>query len=439
MDYFYYDKEKLCVESVQIDEIAKTFDTPLYIYSRNAIETNFLKYKAPLEKYDHRICYAVKANSNLAVLNVLARLGANFDIVSVGELERVLTAGGKPSNVVFSGVGKTRSEIRRALEVGIYCFNVESDFELHLVQEIAESISKTASISIRVNPDVDAETHPYISTGLNTNKFGVDINLALGLYQKAKSMKNIRIIGIDCHIGSQLTSKEPLLDALDRLLLLVDNLKDAGIEIEHLDIGGGLGICYKNERPPTPNEYIMDILERLKGRDLTLVLEPGRSIVAQAGILVAKVEVLKVTDHKAFAVVDAAMNDLLRPSIYGSWHDIIPVNQSTNDRKSRIYDIVGPICETGDFLGKDRTLCIKEGDLLAVLSAGAYGFVMSSNYNSRNRPAEVMVDKDQVHLVRRRETIRDQMASEAIPPPSPPPLPQPISIRQSEKISIMMK
>ena len=420
MEYFYYKEKRLYVESVSIDEIANEFGTPLYIYSRNAIETNFLKYKTPLEKHNHRICYAVKANSNLAVLNILARLGANFDIVSVGELERVLTAGGKPSNIVFSGVGKKRSEIKRALEVGIYCFNVESDFELHLVQEIAETISKIAPISIRVNPDVDAETHPYISTGLKTNKFGVDINLALGLYQKAATMQNIKIIGIDCHIGSQLTSKEPLLDALDRLLLLVDNLRDEGIKIEHLDIGGGLGICYKDERPPSPNEYITEILKRLEGRDLTLVLEPGRSIVAQAGILVAKVEVLKVTEHKAFAVVDAAMNDLLRPSIYGSWHDIISVNQSLKDRKSRIYDIVGPICETGDFLGKDRTLCIKEGDLLAVLSAGAYGFVMSSNYNSRNRPAEVLVDKNQVHVVRRRETIQDQIATEAIPPPPPP-------------------
>ena len=264
---------------------------------------------------------------------------------------------------------------------------------------------------------------------MKTNKFGVDINLALALYQKAASMKNIKIIGIDCHIGSQLTSKEPLLDALDRLLLLVDNLRDTGIEIEHIDIGGGLGICYKDERPPSPNEYITEILKRLEGRDLTLVLEPGRSIVAQAGILVAKVEVLKVTEHKAFAVVDAAMNDLLRPSIYGSWHDIIPVNQSSKDRKSMIYDIVGPICETGDFLGKNRTLCIKEGDLLAVLSAGAYGFVMSSNYNSRNRPAEILVDQNQVHVVRRRETIQDQISSEIIPPPPPPQLPPIESIR----------
>ena len=416
MDYFYYQNEKLHVESVSIEEIANKFDTPLYIYSRHGIEENYLKYKKALEDHDHRICYAVKANSNLAVLNVLARLGANFDIVSVGELERVLVAGGKPSNVVFSGVGKKRSEIQRALEIGIHCFNVESDSELRLVQKVANSMNETAPISFRVNPDVDAKTHPYISTGLKTNKFGVEINQAIALYQKAASMQNIKIIGIDCHIGSQLTSKQPLLDALDRLLLVIDKLKDIGIEIKHLDIGGGLGVRYKNEQPPSPDEYIQDILKRLKGRNMTLIVEPGRSIVGQAGILLTKVEHLKVTDHKAFAVVDAAMNDLLRPSIYGSWHDIIQINKNSSQEQSILYDIVGPICETGDFLGKDRSLCIKEGDLLAVLSSGAYGFTMSSNYNSRGRPAEVLVDKNEIHLVRRRETIEDLMAPEMMLP-----------------------
>ena len=416
MDYFYYQNEKLHVESVSIGEIANRFDTPLYIYSRRGIEKNYLKYKKALENHNHRICYAVKANSNLAVLNVLARLGANFDIVSVGELERVLVAGGEPSKVVFSGVGKKRSEIQRALEVGIHCFNVESDSELNLVQEVANSINEIAPISFRVNPDVDAKTHPYISTGLKTNKFGVEINQAIALYQKAALMTNIKIIGIDCHIGSQLTSKQPLLDALDRLLLVIDKLKDNGIEIEHLDIGGGLGVRYKNENPPSPDEYIQDILKRLKGRNLTIILEPGRSIVGQAGILLTKVEHLKVTEHKAFAVVDAAMNDLLRPSIYGSWHDIIPINKNSSQEESILYDIVGPICETGDFLGKDRSLCIKEGDLLAVLSSGAYGFTMSSNYNSRGRPAEVLVDKNEIHLVRRRETIEDLMAPEMMLP-----------------------
>ena len=416
MEFFYYNNQTLHVESLSIADIATTFDTPLYIYSRNAIETNYFKYKESLESCNHRICYAVKANSNLAVLNILARLGASFDIVSVGELERVLVAGGNPLNIVFSGVGKTRSEIKRALEVGIYCFNVESDSELHLVQEVANSIGKTAPISIRVNPDVDAKTHPYISTGLKTNKFGVEIGQALVLYEKAASMTNIKIIGIDCHIGSQLTCRDPLLDALDRLLLLVDKLKLKGIEINHLDIGGGLGIRYKNEAPPSPKEYIEDVLKRLEGRDMELLVEPGRSIVAQAGILVTKVELLKVTKHKAFAVADAAMNDLLRPSIYGSWHDIIPVNQKSRREEPITYDIVGPICETGDFLGKDRPLCLEEGDLLAVLSSGAYGFTMSSNYNSRNRPAEVLVDKNEVHLVRRRETIAEQMAPEMMLP-----------------------
>ena len=416
MEFFYYNKKTLHVESLSIADIANKFDTPLYIYSRNAIETNYFKYKKALENCNHRICYAVKANSNLAVLNILARLGASFDIVSVGELERVLVAGGKPSNIVFSGVGKKRSEVKRALEVGIYCFNVESDSELQLVQAVADSISKTAPISIRVNPDVDAKTHPYISTGLKTNKFGVEIEQAFVLYQKAASMENIKIIGIDCHIGSQLTYKDPLLDALDRLLLVIDKLKIKGIEINHLDIGGGLGIRYRNEAPPSPKEYIEDVLERLKGRDLTLLVEPGRSIVAQAGILVTKVELLKATKHKAFAVVDAAMNDLLRPSIYGSWHDIIPVNQKSRIDVPITYDIVGPICETGDFLGKGRPLEIDEGDLLAVLSAGAYGFAMSSNYNSRNRPAEVLVDKSEVHLVRHRETIAEQMAPEVMLP-----------------------
>ena len=414
MDFFSYQNDQLHAEELPLADIADQFDTPLYIYSRGALESNFQRYRKSLQDWPHLICYAVKANSNLAVLDILARQGAGFDIVSVGELERVLAAGGDPSNVVFSGVGKKYSEIKRALEVGIHCFNIESEAELERVQRIANEIHTIAPVSLRVNPDVDAKTHPYISTGLKANKFGVDINDAFDLYQKASTMPSIKIVGVGCHIGSQMISKMPILDALDRLLLLIDNLESKGLKIQHIDFGGGLGVCYKNETPPSTEEYLAEVLERLKGRDLKLLVEPGRSIAAHAGVLVTKVELIKITPHKAFAIVDAAMNDQLRPSIYGAWHDIIPVHRRCKSGNDITYDIVGPICETADFLGKERSLNIQENDLLAVRSAGAYGFSMSSNYNSRNRPAEVIVDKEQVHLVRRRETIDEQIAPEML-------------------------
>ena len=417
MDFFNYHNGKLHVEGVDVCSIADKFDTPTYVYSRSALESNFNSYGECLGNWPNLICYAVKANSNLAVLNILARQGAGFDIVSVGELERVLAAGGNASKVVFSGVGKKTMEIERALEVGIHCFNVESEAELDRIQILANKMNTIAPISLRVNPDVDAKTHPYISTGLKDNKFGVDISHAVALYQKASAMSNIKIIGIAFHIGSQLISTRPLMDALDRVICLIDNLEDKGINIRQLDIGGGLGVSYNQETPPSPGEYINDVIQKIRGRNLKLLVEPGRSIAAQAGILLTKVELIKITDQKAFAIVDAAMNDQVRPSMYGAYHDIVPVNEPAKDYGSEmVYDIVGPICETGDFLGKGRSMCIKENDFLAVKSAGAYGFSMSSNYNSRNRPAEVIVDNGQVHLVRRRETFTEQIAPESLLP-----------------------
>lgn len=415
MDWFSYRDGVLHAEQVAVSRIAEQFGTPAYVYSRAGLEVGYKAYKEALNDVPHMIAYAVKANGNLAVLNLLASLGAGFDIVSVGELERVLAAGGDPARVVFSGVGKQQDEIQRALEVGVHCFNVESETELDRIQQIAESMGKRAAISLRVNPDVDAQTHPYISTGLRDNKFGIDINHALAVYQRAAEMPNIEIVGVDCHIGSQLTSGEPFIDALDRLLLLVDSLQAHGIELKHIDIGGGLGIAYNDETPPTPSDYLNTVKARLQGRNLKLVVEPGRSIAGQAGLLLTQVELIKRTDHKNFAVVDAAMNDLLRPSIYSAWHGIEPVVPD-DSKEALVCDIVGPICETGDFLGRDRVLRIAEGDLLAVKSAGAYGFGMSSNYNSRNRCAEIMVDGDQVHLVRRRETIAEQLAPESVLP-----------------------
>ncbi|MDD7804141.1 MAG: diaminopimelate decarboxylase [Endozoicomonas sp. (ex Botrylloides leachii)] len=415
MDWFSYFREALFVEQVPALAIAKTFGTPLYIYSKAGLEAGYQAYQRPLSDRPHLICYAVKANSNIAVLRVLAKMGAGFDIVSIGELERVLTAGGDPAKVVFSGVGKQHHEIQRALEVGIHCFNVESETELERIQSIAQLLNTTASISLRVNPDVDAQTHPYISTGLKDNKFGIDINRAPAFYKKAQALPNIKPIGIDCHIGSQLVSKGPLLDALDHLLIMVDQLKKQGITLQHIDIGGGLGIRYKDEQPPSPASYLSDVLKKIAGKNLTLVVEPGRSIVGEAGILLTQVELIKHNSHKSFAIVDAAMNDQLRPSIYGAWHAIEPVNKNSS-AESVVYDVMGPVCETSDFLGKERSLKIQENDLLAVMCAGAYGFSMSSNYNSRNRPAEVMVDKDQMHVIRRRETIAEQIAPESLLP-----------------------
>ena len=417
MEWFSYQQGELNAEQLPVSQLAEQFGTPLYVYSRCGLEQAYQAYEDALGDWPHLICYAVKANSNLAVLNVLAKQGAGFDIVSVGELERVLASGGKADKVVFSGVGKQNHEIRRALEVGVHCFNVESEQEIDRIQNEAEKLDKKASISLRVNPDVDAQTHPYISTGLKDNKFGIDINRAPAVYQRAAAMSHLEVVGVDCHIGSQLTSETPFLDALDRLLILVDELKTKGIYLRHIDIGGGLGIRYDKEEIPAPQQYLGSVKQRLKEsghEDLSLVVEPGRSIAGQAGIMLTRVELIKITEHKNFAVIDGAMNDLLRPSIYSAWHTI--ENTQSSDAKVAVYDVVGPICETGDFLGKERSLSINEGDLLAVRSAGAYGFAMSSNYNSRNRPAEVMVDGDQIHLVRRRETIAEQFASESILP-----------------------
>ena len=405
---------QLFAEGVALSAIAERFGTPTYVYSRAHIEAQYRAYADALAGMPHLVCFAVKANSNLGVLNVLARLGAGFDIVSRGELERVLAAGGEPAKIVFSGVGKTRDDMRRALEVGVHCFNVESVDELERLQLVAAELGKTASISLRVNPDVDAGTHPYISTGLKENKFGIDIEQAPAVYARAAELANLRIVGVDCHIGSQLTSLPPFLDALERLLALIDQLAAQGIQIQHLDLGGGLGVQYRDEQPPLAGDYIAAVRERLKGRELALVFEPGRSIVANAGVLLTRVEYLKHTTHKDFAIVDAAMNDLIRPALYQAWMDVTPVQP--RDGQARHYDLVGPICETGDFLAKGRELVLAEGDLLAVRSAGAYGFVMSSNYNTRGRAAEVLVDGEQVFEVRRRETLAELYAGESLLP-----------------------
>ncbi|WP_455232678.1 diaminopimelate decarboxylase [Geopseudomonas aromaticivorans] len=414
MHPFNYRDGQLFAEGAALSAIAERFGTPTYVYSRAHIEAQFRAYADALSGMPHLVCFAVKANSNLGVLNVLARLGAGFDIVSRGELERVLAAGGEPGKIVFSGVGKSRDDMRRALEVGVHCFNVESDVELERLQAVAAELGVKAPVSLRVNPDVDAQTHPYISTGLKENKFGVSIDVAERVYARAAELPNLDVIGVDCHIGSQLTQLEPFLDALERLLALVDRLAARGIHIKHLDLGGGLGVRYRDEEPPLAGAYIAAVRERLAGRELALVFEPGRSIVANAGVLLTRVEYLKHTEHKDFAVIDAAMNDLIRPALYQAWMDIVPVQPRTGE--ARRYDLVGPICETGDFLGKDRELVLAEGDLLAVRSAGAYGFVMSSNYNTRGRAAEVLVDGEQVHLVRRRESIEELYAGESLLP-----------------------
>ncbi|WP_420589159.1 diaminopimelate decarboxylase [Bacterioplanoides sp.] len=418
MSVFSYQNGELHAEQVSLRAAAEQFGTPLYVYSRAAFEQHFTAYTEALGDWPHLVCYAVKANSNLAVLNVLAKQGAGFDIVSLGELERVLAAGGDANKVVFSGVGKQAAEMQRALEVGVYCFNVESEAELERLSEVASRIGKTAHVSLRVNPDVDAQTHPYISTGLKDNKFGIDINEAPRVYAKAKDLPGLDIKGVDCHIGSQLTEISPFMDALDRVLALVDNLAEQGINIEHLDLGGGLGVTYRDETPASAGEYIAAIKNRLAqradgGKQFKLIFEPGRSVAANAGVFLTQVEYLKLNDHKNFAIIDGAMNDLIRPSLYSAWQDIKPLAE-TSDAPVRDYDLVGPVCETGDFLGKDRELPLAAGDLVAVMSAGAYGFVMASNYNSRGRPAEVMVDGDQLHLVRKRETIEELFAGEQL-------------------------
>ena len=414
MDFFQYKNEQLYVEDLPVKQLAEEFGTPLYIYSRATLERHWHAFDSALGKHPHLICYAVKANSNIGILNVMAKLGSGFDIVSQGELERVLAAGGEASKVVFSGVAKSHAEIMRALEVGIRCFNVESVAELHHINQIAGEMGKVAPISLRVNPDVDAHTHPYISTGLKENKFGVSVDEAREVYKLAATLPHVKITGMDCHIGSQLTELQPFLDATDRLIRLIEQLKEDGITLKHLDLGGGLGVTYTDETPPHPSDYAAALLNKLKDyEDLEIILEPGRAITANAGILVAKVQYLKSNESRNFAITDTGMNDMIRPALYEAYMNIIEIDR-TLEREKTIYDVVGPVCETSDFLGKQRELAIAEGDYIAQRSAGAYGASMSSNYNSRPRTAEVLVDGDKAHLIRRRENLSELWALESI-------------------------
>jgi len=415
LDHFNYKDNALYCEDVAISTLAETYGTPLYVYSRATLERHWHAFDAALAGRDHLVCYAVKANSNLAVLNVLVRLGSGFDIVSGGELQRVLRAGGDPDKIIFSGVGKLADEMELALESDIHCFNVESEQELYQLNEIAGRKQRVARISFRVNPDVDAKTHPYISTGLKENKFGINFEDAERIYLEAKNLPHIEVIGIDCHIGSQLTELSPFVDALERLLFLVQRLKTKGMQIRHLDLGGGLGIRYKDETPPLPEEWSSALRDQLNDFDGTVVIEPGRAISGNAGVLVSQVNYIKHSEDKNFAVIDAAMNDLIRPSLYDAWLDIIRVDLSSEE-PSRVYDIVGAICETGDFLGKDRSMQLAQNDLIVIRSSGAYGFTMSSNYNSRNRAAEVMVDGDQHYCVREREVFEQLIQGESTLP-----------------------
>ena len=414
MDFFQYKNEQLYVEDLPVKQLAEEFGTPLYIYSRATLERHWHAFDSALGEHPHLICYAVKANSNIGILNVMAKLGSGFDIVSQGELERVLAAGGEASKIVFSGVAKSRAEIMRALEVGIRCFNVESVAELHHINQIAGEMGKIAPISLRVNPDVDAHTHPYISTGLKENKFGVSVDEAREVYKLAATLSHIKITGMDCHIGSQLTELQPFLDATDRLIRLMEQLKEDGITLKHLDLGGGLGVTYTDEMPPHPSDYATALLNKLKDyEDLEIILEPGRAIAANAGILVAKVQYLKSNESRNFAITDTGMNDMIRPALYEAYMNIIEIDR-TLGREKAIYDVVGPVCETSDFLGKQRELAIAEGDYIAQRSAGAYGASMSSNYNSRPRTAEVLVDGNKAHLIRRRENLCELWALESI-------------------------
>ncbi|WP_020210751.1 diaminopimelate decarboxylase [Gilvimarinus chinensis] len=412
MSFFTERSGELTIEDVRLSDIAEQYGTPAYVYSRAAFTQHYLAYAQALGQHPGMICYAVKANSNIALLNLLARLGAGFDIVSGGEMERVLTAGGDPKRIVFSGVGKTAAEMAKALQVGIHCFNVESEPELELLSQVAVEQGLTARVSLRVNPDVDAKTHPYISTGLKENKFGIDIARAPEVYRRAAALPNIDVQGVDCHIGSQLTELDPFLDALDRLLVLVDGLAAEGIEISHLDLGGGLGVTYRDEVPPAVADYMAAIKAKLGDRKLALMFEPGRSIAANAGALLTKVLYLKPTEAHNFAIIDAAMNDNIRPALYQAWQDIRPLKARRGEKKR--WDLVGPVCETGDFLGKDRELALEPGDTLAVMSAGAYGFTMSSNYNTRPRACELLVDGDQVHVIRERENFVDLIRGEHV-------------------------
>ena len=414
MDFFQYKNEQLYVEDLPVKQLAEEFSTPLYIYSLATLERHWHAFDSALGDHPHLICYAVKANSNIGILNVMAKLGSGFDIVSQGELERVLAAGGEASKVVFSGVAKSRAEIMRALEVGIRCFNVESIAELHHINQIAGEMGKIAPISLRVNPDVDAHTHPYISTGLKENKFGVSVDEAREVYKLAATLPHVKITGMDCHIGSQLTELHPFLDATDRLIRLIEQLKEDGITLKHLDLGGGLGVTYTDETPPHPSDYAAALLNKLKDyEDLEIILEPGRAIAANAGILVAKVQYLKSNESRNFAITDTGMNDMIRPALYEAYMNIIEIDR-TLEREKTIYDVVGPVCETSDFLGKQRELAIAEGDYIAQRSAGAYGASMSSNYNSRPRTAEVLVNGNKAHLIRRRESLSELWALESI-------------------------
>lgn len=416
MNHFNYKNQQLFAEDVSVSDIINQYGTPAYIYSRATLERHWHAFDKAFGAHPHLICFAVKSNSNIALLNVMARLGSGFDIVSQGELERVLAGGGEPSKVVFSGVAKSHSEIQRALEVGIRCFNIESIAELHRINEVAGQLGKIAPISLRVNPDVDAHTHPYISTGLKENKFGVSVTQAREVYRLAKTLPNVKITGMDCHIGSQLTELQPFLDATDRLIVLMEQLKEDGIELHHLDLGGGLGVPYNGEEPPHPTEYAKALLEKLKGyADLEIILEPGRAITANAGILVTKVEYLKANEDRNFAIVDTGMNDMIRPALYEAYMRITEVDQSLS-REKAVYDVVGPICETSDFLGKDRELAIEQGDLIAMRSAGAYGAAMSSTYNSRPQAVEIMVDGDQAYLIKARASFADLWRLEKLLP-----------------------
>ena len=416
MDFFQYKNNQLMAENLPVKQLAEQFGTPLYVYSRATLERHWHAFNNAFGEHPHLVCFAVKSNPNIAILNIMAKLGSGFDIVSQGELERVLAAGGDAAKVVFSGVAKSRQEIARALEVNIRCFNVESEAELLRINQIAGEMGKIAPISLRVNPDVDAHTHPYISTGLKENKFGVSVEQAREVYKLAATLPNIKIVGMDCHIGSQLTELQPFLDAVDRLIVLMEQLKQDGIHLKHLDLGGGLGVTYTDEAPPHPTDYAKALWEKLSAfSELEIIVEPGRAITANAGILVTKVEYLKSNESRNFAIVDAGMNDMIRPALYQAYMNILEIDR-TLVREEKIYDVVGPICETSDFLGKQRKLAIAEGDYLAQRSAGAYGASMSSNYNSRPRTAEVMVDGDKAYLIRRREALNELWQLESLLP-----------------------
>lgn len=414
LPFIYYQDNQLMMEKVAVAEIAQQHGTPCYIYSKQAILANYHTYTESFAEIDHQICYAVKANSNLAILNILAKVGAGFDIVTGGELARVLTAGGEPQKIVFSGLGKSLEDIEMALKVGIACFNVESESELYRINQVAEKLGKQAPISLRVNPNVDAKTHPYISTGLKENKFGIAHDDVQHVYKIAKQLPNIEIIGIDCHIGSQLTKAQSFVDALDKVIEMIEALKTLGITLQHIDLGGGLGVQYIDEQPIAIEDFAKLLMPKLKKLGLKVYLEPGRSIVANAGILLTKVDILKPTNHKNFAIVDAAMNDLIRPALYQSEMAVIPAILNTHQTPEKVWDIVGSICETGDFLAKNRQLSLQEDDLLAITGAGAYGFVMASNYNSRPRACEILVDNQQIHVIRERETLLSLWQNEKI-------------------------